>query len=75
MLCCVLQAVFNDRLIGEEVREYKSLSKFESRDNQSIQVSASLPDGTVKVLSILSTCVSSHDLFLRATAATAFSMS
>jgi len=44
-----LQAVFNDPVTGLEVSAYKSLAKFESRDNESIQVSASLPDGAIKV--------------------------
>jgi len=40
---------------GLEVTAYKSLSRFQSRDNQSIQVSmASLPDGAIQVL--LSQC-------------------
>jgi len=41
--------VFNDRVTGAEIRAYKSLVRFESRDNESIQVSANVPDGKIRV--------------------------
>ena len=41
--------MFNDRVTDLTVSAYKTLAVFESRDNQSIQVSANLPDGAVKV--------------------------
>jgi len=44
------QAKFVDPVTGEEVPAgYRSLNKFESRDNQSIQVSADLLDGKIQV--------------------------
>jgi len=41
--------VFNDPVTGSPVRDDRSLVKFESRDNESIQVSADLPDGKIEV--------------------------
>jgi len=49
--------VFNDHVTGSEVRAYKSLVKFESRDNESIQVSANVPDGKIQVWSSLPSLV------------------